>query len=550
MSCNSRHVSPDALIEAKKVITLQEWLLDINESNFNATVDNFRNSIFLKEREKRALQFFQNIQNAIEIRPRLMHLYIKLVEVLYGDISDDNFNNKVIDIFLAQMPLTEHILSNIGNFIFLRQLISRLKIKIPTLVEKIENLINKHSATKRFHCLLFCVFSPEITKINSEFARKLQNSLREESVTDDGRSVSIYNFQNYIDILKENNWEVFNQCMKQGAYPGSLSFYMKNDDIDEFQTTLASGNYDINGIVEKSVFEPCRFLQQNPKFIQFSGFYGSKKCFKFLLLNGASLDVKDDSQYSLAHFVVAGGDLEIIRLCEQKECNFNGTLHIATRFFRFDIFEWLHITYYNDLTEIDAMLGSILHEAAASNNIRQILYCYDNSFDVNVETTDGSTPLHSAVKNKSFDAVSLLLATDGINPNAKDSHGTTPLHTSALFEEPEMAIELLKSPLVDVNAVNQWGMTALHVAAQDGNFLTVKALLQRSDINVNCKDENSMTPLHYAAQDGEYETVKVLLSKKEVDVHCNDNEGMNPFNYAEQSQSNETIQLFKQFLDQ
>ena len=537
-------VNPEALQEAKIVETLQTWLIGLDPSNVGKTVDNLIHSVFSTDNDYRLIQFFQNLQNAIQVRPNSIDLYVNLISLSFGQsnvISQEKLHNLIIHLFLTPKPFTEHLLSNVGSLIFLRRLIDVLHIDIPNLVEIIKSFCNSHPDMKYYHTILFCIFAPEISMVDPEFAFHLRELLDYECAS--GLKVALVNFNSQFETFALNDWALYKECMNSGGLPGSIVTALKTDDIEHFQEIANFPNFDMNGTIDPSVFEPCEFLQCSPTLIQFAAFHESVKIFKFLLLNGAELNKTDMNLSTLPHFVVAGGNSELIRLIEQRKCDFVGTLHIATRFFRNDLFEWLHFYYFHDLAEIHNKFGSVLHEAAASNSIHHILYCYDNCIDVNIQAIDKQTPLHVAVKNRMFDAIHLLLGTEGINPNAKDMNGMTPLHTAALFSEPELAEQILQSESVDVNITNKWGMTPLHVAAQDGNSLTVKALMERKDVDINCKDENSMTPLHYAAQDGEYETVKALLQNPLIDVHCEDSNGTTAFTYATQSHNNATIEL-------
>ncbi|EAX94239.1 hypothetical protein TVAG_001560 [Trichomonas vaginalis G3] len=356
-------------------------------------------------------------------------------------------------------------------------------------------------------------------------------------------------FFDNITNLNHGNWNLLKQCYELGGYPKTIQVAIKTDDIDLFQELSNSANFSIDQHIRPSVFEPCNFVQSEPSLIQYAAFYGSLRIFKFLLLNGADLNQEDANGTNLAQFVVAGGNIEMVRICQQRKCDFNGCLQVATRFFRFDIFDWLHFAYISDLNDIPPKYGNVFHESAASNNIRQIMYCIENSLDFNSCASDKSTPLHFAVKNRAIDSIRLLISIPSLDVNAKDSTGNTSLHTAALFEDSTIVSELLECQRIDINAVNRWGMTPIHIAAQDGNTATVSALIKRPEIDINCKDENFMTPLHYAAQEGEFETVRILLSVKDIDINCEDNQGLVPFSYAEASGMEATAQLIQDWIN-
>ena len=545
----NRRINPVALQEANNVIKLQEWLVNLNENSLNFVAQHLLSSFFIQTPD-RIQQLVWNIVQIVTIRPKLIPLFCQLFGILIEQASPNNALSYLRPIItktlLTPKPFFEQFLGNVGDFIFLRQIITDLHFPLNEIVDQFKQFCMAHDDLKYYHCLLFSVFAPEIQIANPEFFKLLRNQFYDEWTAPSCKPV-LKDFFDNITNLNKDNWALLKQCYILGGYPNMVAVTLKNDDIDQFQELSNHPNFSMNWRIRPSVFEPCQFLQNEPTLIQYAAFHGSLKCFKFLLLNGADLEAEDNAGMTLAHFVVAGGNTELVRLIQQRKCDFSGCLQIATRFHRFDIFDWLHFTYFHDMGEIHQKFGSVLHESAGCNNIRQLVFCIDNMLDVNSRAIDKSTPLHYAVKNRMCDSVRVLLATDGIDANAKDNTGMTPLHTAALFEDPTMAIEVLKCPKVDVSMVNSWGMTPLHLAAQDGNAETVQALLTRPEIDVNCKDENFMTPLHYAAQEGEYETVRVLLQAKSIDVRCEDSEGRIPFSYAEQSGMEETAQLLQEW---
>ncbi|OHT13740.1 hypothetical protein TRFO_16069 [Tritrichomonas foetus] len=69
--------------------------------------------------------------------------------------------------------------------------------------------------------------------------------------------------------------------------------------------------------------------------IEYAAFYGSIKCFKFLLLKNIMLP------FSLPRYAVAGGNSEIIRLCVQNNLNFLHSCRSAIHFHHTEILKWL-----------------------------------------------------------------------------------------------------------------------------------------------------------------------------------------------------------------
>ena len=73
--------------------------------------------------------------------------------------------------------------------------------------------------------------------------------------------------------------------------------------------------------------------QKNVSLIDYSAFFGSIKCFQFLLMNGSKLD-------KAFKYAVAGSNLEIIHFCEQNRPSFEGIYEVSIEFHRNDIFRY------------------------------------------------------------------------------------------------------------------------------------------------------------------------------------------------------------------
>lgn len=544
-------IDQNAYQEAQLVVKLQEWLINLSNETLHHVAHDLLLSVFVQNQD-RIVQLLWNIINSASIRPKQLNLYVQLIVELDSHSNEISalslIRPLIVRLLLTPKPFIEQFLSNVGDFLFLRHIITALNISPRDIVAQLRHFCDMHEDLKYYHCLIFSIFAPEIQVADPQFFTNLRNLFYEEWSAPSCKPV-LKDFFDNITNLNHNNWSLLKECYLNGGYPGTMQVAIKTDDIDLFQEISNSPNFSLDQHIRPSVFEPCHFVQSEPSLIQYAAFYGSLKIFKFLLLNGADLTQEDADGSTLAQFVVAGGNVEMVRICQQRKCDFSGCLQVATRFFRFDIFDWLHFAYLNDLSEIHKKFGNVFHESAASNNIRQMIYCIDNALDVNCRSLDKSTPLHFDVKNRMADSIRLLLSISTVDVNAKDSAGMTPLHTAALFEDSSMVVELMKCHRVDINAVNRWGMTPIHIAAQDGNTATVSELIKRPEIDVNCKDENFMTPLHYAAQEGEFETVRILLTAKDIDIFVEDAQGLIPFSYAEASGMEATAQLLQDWIN-
>ena len=124
---------------------------------------------------------------------------------------------------------------------------------------------------------------------------------------------------------------------------GSIGYLIAHDDIEGFQE-LTSKVLDFN-FSQKFKIEPgtppFAFLQAGyckpeVEIICLAEFYGAIKIFKYLLLNNAKIKTEDTP------FVIAGGDLEIIHLFEQKNVKFEFVcFKLASQYHFNAVFDWL-----------------------------------------------------------------------------------------------------------------------------------------------------------------------------------------------------------------
>lgn len=125
-----------------------------------------------------------------------------------------------------------------------------------------------------------------------------------------------------------------------GDNPDLIADLIRRDDIDNFQR-LVNGNYrDLEefiekcGIINRSVYERKSIVNKKLTLTEYAAFYGSVKCFKYLLINECKLD-------KAAKYAVAGSNSEIIHICQQHKATFDGSLLLSIRYHRWEITEWL-----------------------------------------------------------------------------------------------------------------------------------------------------------------------------------------------------------------
>jgi len=150
-----------------------------------------------------------------------------------------------------------------------------------------------------------------------------------------------------------------------------------------------------------------------------------------------------------------------------------------------------------------------------------------------VNTIDKSrlTPLHCAVNSSALDVVRTLLR-HGANPNVVDRDGLAPLHYAAAATHPPVfshsaVIDLLITHGADVSIRDNQCRTPLHLAAAVGNAALVRLLLS-TGADVNAVERIlGETAVNIAAAYGRYEAILELCDAG-CDVNIADKHGVAP----------------------
>jgi uncharacterized protein len=169
-----------------------------------------------------------------------------------------------------------------------------------------------------------------------------------------------------------------------------------------------------------------------------------------------------------------------------------------------------------------------LSDAARAGNweqVRALVAGGLNGADVNVADSDGTRPLHWAVRADELEVADRLLKA-GADAAARNRLGLTALSLAAANGHGPMVRRLLDHG-ADPHDVDRAGATMLMVAARSGSADAVRAMLERgADPNVT-EPQLQLTALMIAAEAGAAGAVRVLLDHG-ADVHARSRAGAVP----------------------
>ena len=260
---------------------------------------------------------------------------------------------------------------------------------------------------------------------------------------------------------------------------------LQNDDIDGFISFL-SKNSTIDITKEQTVDVSGYYYylfdwSDSISLIDFCCFFGSLKCFKYLLLNKCEI-TKETPQYS-----ISGGNKEIINILKEKEYSFANLLKTSILFHRYELTKWILenyecepiplstiIKYYNiesfmyflehghPLEEIDVCGHTSLHLASTIGDLTIVQYLIEKGANIEADDNYRKIPLHGACENGHLPVVQYLIE-KGADIEAKDNKQKTPINLASENHHSDV-IKYFASKGPNKNAKNQDSVTSYDVA--------------------------------------------------------------------------------------
>ena len=171
------------------------------------------------------------------------------------------------------------------------------------------------------------------------------------------------------------NTDHIDQMIEFGFFPSSIGYYLKYDIIDDFVESNI-----LNQKVKWSPFE----WSYKPKYLDllsFSGFFGSIKCFKHLLMKGFKIN------NNVLSMVVCSGCIDLFHLCKVQQ-------YLST---------------------------DIVCRASEFCHISLLVFMLENGSDINSKNENNSTPHHYAAEKGHLSVIDYLV-NHGADINAKNNY--------------------------------------------------------------------------------------------------------------------------------
>lgn len=359
----------------------------------------------------------------------------------------------------------------------------------------------------------FLYFYPEIVK---NFPSS--PSLKEIKFSTIKKHVEISNYKPQSESDDQYYLDKFIELRSKGKNPNLVALSIRSDDVERLQQLLAQTNTSFDSTIEKSIFERFIFINdssitKNITLIEYAAFFGSIKCFKFLYQKYKQIPK------TTGLFAVAGGNYDIVHLCEGQIFFDDQSLEISIRFFHPELSEYLEDNFNIKKTVDDVSRSLVFY------NLHSLIDCESViREDPNKPDSKGYNILSIASLNGDLDIIKYLILTFGskIDINAKNKFNNSPLYVAAGNGHFEVVKYLCSLPEIDINAKNDEDHTALHFAAQNGYLNIVEFLCSLPNIDVNAKSISNFHPIDIAVKYNQIETINFLANLPDVIVYDND----------------------------
>lgn len=476
----------------------------------------------------------------VSFYPKTLNNLIDLFIYLHSKSSSTNCLNYLHHYITTCIIFRENI--RLSALLFLRKLFLQEIISYNSIISMLNKLPPHHQEIKQIDLI-------DDDDINDEISPQGEIDIENENI--EGKLIeklTIYSYANlkklkvilffYPEILKQyhkfqinhilhfkNNeipycYKIFVENLNNGYSPDPIARMIRKDDIDSFSLVCSQftqpSDFD-KTFTKTASFDRYSILSHKPNYIQYAAFFNSVKIFKYLLLNKADINAINNKEYSLAHFAVAGGSIEIIHILAQNHFPMVSTIPIAIEYYQNDILSYL-IDNYFPKSEEDFDLMDYKHLRIKSKDAYLDPDRSDFSFDIEnydnfdyVYKKNDPKIVQVPIENEKDEEEEL-----NNDDNFKYFNFDIIFHT-IVESNNFLALFILFDYGMDINAKDPISKrTILHFAIQKGKKFLVHLLLSNKYIDLSIKDANDEKAIVYSLKYGKEDIFFLMMNEDKV----------------------------------
>lgn len=319
---------------------------------------------------------------------------------------------------------------------------------------------------------------------------------------------------------------------------------IQEDDLESLQVMASQPGFDVNKTVDNEFSTCCLGYDIKVSLINLSAYFGSVKCFKFLLANCARLNAKS------IKCAINGGEAEVIHIIEQQGIKVSEEdIECAVERHHTEIFDWIHEKYPHSLTKYvyySCVKHDFVNGIIKGESFGEHWYIFDNSSNISLiksvfEQGVKMGVLNEAIKMNLIDFIPFMkgnidetvlqaceeghieivssLLQAGCNDIKIDF--SSQLEVACRKSHTKIVRYLLALPNACFEGVREGKYVPL-IEAAGKNLKIVKMLLDRPEIDINqeCGYIGKGTALISAVDSGKADIVSLLLTCKGINVNA------------------------------
>ncbi|OHT09025.1 hypothetical protein TRFO_22173 [Tritrichomonas foetus] len=269
---------------------------------------------------------------------------------LMEKISSESFSSAILHVCLSNKTINYKTIFmlvrelNIVNDIILDKFLQISILKIELMFDSYSSY--QWDFQEELECFTRCLFEEHLLTIDN-FSKRINFSPRMIDLVP-GNLIRYISNKKKID-KSDFNFDLHTKMLNENKHSNEILEFIRNDDLENFQKIIVLSNEDLNQLIPMSFYQrDTIFKNGHYNFIEYAAFYGAVKCFKFLLKNMAPISHKKKDNL-LGKCAIAGGNFEIIHLCQQEKSSFLCCLEYAIKYHKNDVAEWLIDNNYDEI---------------------------------------------------------------------------------------------------------------------------------------------------------------------------------------------------------
>lgn len=311
-------------------------------------------------------------------------------------------------------------------------------------------------------------------------------------------------------ILQYGSRDHWDELRRDRAVMHCNDKYIKmfmEDDIQALRELVATPDLDLNAPIEVTPLCPFYHLDMRPSLIGMAAGLGASNCFRFLLSLGAKTDLLTDNKTSLVQLAVDAGNIEILRILEEHQCDFCGCLQAAVTFFRRDIMDWFLSTHEVDLEERAPTGSTLMNQAASSNNVRAAMYGIEHGAALNGSDGGNERPIMRGAAFNSVEVCTLLIQQQLVREDMVEMIRAVDYAAAFGFTE---SLSLVM-PYVSLSVTEAIAITESAIAGSQ--MRSLKILLDVCHLGPPCLADRSLLFFDAACQQPDERIMELLLER-------------------------------------